>query len=155
MTTTSAVVGSTIAPTVHGIVTSSETFGKHSRPVVPRVIISIVDDLQKDGILVHWDREMKMTCDAVAQISVIVDGGAPIQPSSITFHPTDKTVMGLVMPTIFTAGQVITWAYDDTGGCDIQQIAAPNTEADNQTYGVSNNLTAATAFDNGFSIGFS
>ena len=154
MTTTTAVIGETILPTTHGTITSSETFGKHSPPLVPRVIISIVDDNQKDGILVHWDREMKMTCDAVAQISVIVDGGAPVQPTSIEFHPTDKTIMGLIMAAPFTVGQVITWAYDDTGGCDIQQIAVPNTEADNQTYGVNNNITI-TAFSNGFDTGFS
>jgi hypothetical protein len=46
--------------------------------------------------------------------------------------------MGLIMDVPFTEGQVATWAYDDQGPCDLQEVRSPNTEADNQTYAVNN-----------------
>jgi surface protein len=109
-------------------------------PLIPKVTHSIVTPHQPDGILVQWDRPMAMSCDIKDQINVIIDGAAPVHPTSVAFHHTDKSKMGLVMATPFLAGQTISWAYDDRGPCDLQEIAAPHTEADNQTYGVTDQL---------------
>ena len=120
------------------------TFGRDTTnanlPIVPAVVSSVISATQADGILVKWDRSMMMTCDVKAQIKVIIDGATEVMPDSIAFNPADRSEMGLIMATHFTVGQVVTWAYDDTGACDLQEIAAPNTEADNQTYSVLNGV---------------
>lgn len=110
-------------------------------PLVPVVRASRITVTQPDGITVQWDRPMMMTCDAKAQITVLADGN-PVVVHSIAFHPTDKSIMGIIVGGDFTAGQVVTWAYDDSGACDIQEIDPPQTEADNQTYAVNNALPA-------------
>ena len=112
-------------------------------------------DAHKDVITVTFDREMTMNCDAKDKIGVIVDGGAPVNPIVLTFHPTDKAILGMQMQTPFAFGQVITWAYNDTGPCFLQEYAAPNTGLENQTFGVSNLIAAPVAPVSGFSSGFS
>ena len=116
----------------------------HSQPTVPKVSASYISDTARDGIYVLWDRPMSMTCDAKDQINIIIDGSAPVHPTSIVFN-TDQREMGLLMPTPFIMGQVVTWAYDDQGACDLQEVDPPNTEADNQTYGVANRIVALSA----------
>jgi len=101
---------------------------------------SVISSAQPDGILVTWNRPMMATCDIKNQIKVIIDGNLETAPVSVEFHPNDKTQMGIVMATPFTPGQTVTWAYDDTGPCDIQTIDTPHVEADNQTYTVANVL---------------
>lgn len=109
-------------------------------PLVPVVARSNIRADAPDGILVTWDRPMMMSCDIKDQISVVIDGAAAIHPTSIEFHPHNLAKMGIVMAVPFTPGQVVTWSYNDSGSCDLQEIAAPNTEADNQTYAVNNAL---------------
>ncbi len=106
---------------------------------VPKVRQSTIGNVQPDGITVIWDRPMEMTCDVKSQINVLVNGN-PITVTDILFHPTDKGVMGIIVTPPFHIGESVTWAYSDSGSCDLQEIAAPNTEADNQTYGVFNDL---------------
>jgi len=109
---------------------------------VPQVISSIIRSDQPEGIRVKWDRPMMMTCDVKSQIKVI-HGAVETAPTSVIFSP-DKTEMGIVMAAPFTSVEVVTWAYDDTGGCDLHQVEAPNTEADNQTYNVLNQSQGVT-----------
>ncbi len=104
---------------------------------IPQVLSSEVQlGTQADGILVTWDQEMMNTCDPSAQINVIIDGAAPVHPVHVVFHPHDRFQMAIVMSKPFVAGQVVTWAYDDSGHCDIQTIDTPHKEIENQTYGV-------------------
>ena len=116
-------------------------------PPVPRVITSEIKQNHPDGILVIFDRPMMMTCDIKGQINVIIDGGAAVHPKSIEFHPNYPTQMAIVMNDQFAAGQTVTWAYDDSGACELQETAPPNTEADNQTYAVNNQLTSPNVVD--------
>jgi len=118
------------------------SIAKDPNTTVPRVLHSVITPAQNDGIEVTWDRHMVTTCDVKSQIKVIVDG-AEFAPQSVEFHPTDKTKMGLIMANPFTPGQTVTWAYDDTGACDIQSINTPHIEADNQTYAVVNQLLSS------------
>jgi len=107
---------------------------------VPKVLRSEILPNTPEGIMVTWDRPMMMSCDVKDQIKVI-DGDVETAPQSVEFNPSDRTKMGIIMAIPFTPTSVVTWAYDDTGSCDLQQIAVPNTEADNQTYTVSNLLS--------------
>jgi len=117
---------------------------KHAYPSmgVPKVLRSEILPDTPDGIKVTWDRPMMMTCDIKNQIKVI-HGAVETAPTSVIFSP-DKTEMGIVMDLPFTPGEVVTWAYDNTGGCDLQQVEVPNTEADNQTYNVLNQAQGVT-----------
>ena len=119
-------------------------------PPVPVVIKSRIGETGSDGILVVWDREMMTAGDITSQISVIINGGTAVHPDSIEFHPHELKKMGIIMPTGFDYGDVVTWAYDDTGVNKLQELALPNAEADNQTYSVNNNLPDnVTAFVSG------
>ena len=112
----------------------------HTLPLIPAVRRSDITPAGDDGILVVWDRAMTESCDIKDQINIIIDGAAPIHPETVVFTPDHKT-MGLIMAAPFTPNQTVTWAYDDTGACDLTEAAAPNTEAENQTYAVINHLT--------------
>ena len=120
-------------------------------PAVPRVLSSTVDPTHPDGIQVKWDRPMRHTGDVTSQISVIIDGAPAIHPTTVDFHPTDKRVMAIVLPVNIPVGAVVSWAYT-VGANKIEEIAAPNAEADNQTYAVNNKLPV-TAFGDGFGAG--
>ena len=76
-----------------------------------------------------------VTCDIRDQITVLIDGGAGVHPDDVTFNGVE---MDITMATPFTTGQVVTWAYDDTGVCDLQSISTPHQEANNQTHSVVN-----------------
>jgi len=112
---------------------------------IPMVISSIIRADQPEGIRVKWDRPMMMTCDIKNQIKVI-HGAVETAPTSVIFSP-DKTEMGIVMALPFTVGEVVTWAYDDTGSCILQQVEVPNTEADNQTYVVENQVVSGVTLN--------
>ena len=118
-------------------------------PFIPTVHSSIIGDTSPDSILVQWDRPMRVSCDIIDQINVIIDGAPAVHPDHVAFDISYPSTMGIVMAAPFAPGQVITWSYDDTGLCELQEIALPNTEADNQTYAVNNNLVAPnnTEFD--------
>ncbi len=124
----------------------------------PRVLSSKIDlSTQADGILVSWNLHMMMSCDLKNQINVIIDGGAPVHPKAIEFHPHDPSQMGLIMDVPFTPGQSVTWAYADNGPCDLHQVGEPTNEADNQTYiaTLSSSIQPTNrAFSSGFAIGF-
>jgi len=121
-------------------------------PLVPAVRQSVAHSHQTDGIQVTWDRDMVLTGDVTSQINVIINGGAPITPSSVEFHPHHPSVMAIVLPLLLAHGDVITWAYT-SGAFKIQELASPNTEADNQTYGVRNDVDLS-AFTTGLSPAF-
>jgi len=117
--------------------------GHAALPVVPKVNTSTIRASSPDGIYVVWDRPMHMTCDITSQITVTVDGTSrPV--ARVEFDVHNPSQMAILMGTNFKHGEVVTWAYDDTGSCDLQEVAPPNTEADNQTYGVANNIVAPT-----------
>ncbi len=111
---------------------------------VPVVVQSTIGDVQHDGITVIWDRPMSVTCDVKSQINVLVDGN-PTTVTDVVFHPSSKSTMGILVTPDFEVGQSVTWAYDDTGGCILQQIEPPNTEADGNTNVVYNDLLSMTA----------
>jgi hypothetical protein len=113
-------------------------------PTVPVVLSSTIDPTNPDGIVVQFDQQMTMTCDIKDQINVIIDGAAPIHPQTVVHDVADPAIWALTFPTDFVAGQVITWAYDDQGGCDWQSLAH-SIETDNQTYGVTNNIGVVTS----------
>ena len=122
-------------------------------PLIPKVRSSTIPETEPDGILVKFDRPMVVTCDIAAQVNVIIDGAAPIHPDHTVFNQSDLSEIGFIFGTDFTPGQVVTWAYDDSGACDLKEADPPNTEAENQTYTVNNHValvmtadsTAATA----------
>jgi len=125
--------------------------------ILPAVLSSVIEDGQADGILVQWNISMGMSCDIKNQINVLVDGHVE-HVTSVEFHPHDRSKMGIILVHAVTAGQTVTWAYDDTGHCDLHQDGVPTNEADNQTYDVTNNLSSPTpstrAFSSGYAIGF-
>ena len=128
-----------------------------SLPLMPKVRSSTISASDSDGILVKFDRPMTVTCEIASQVSVIVDGAAPIHPDHTVFNQSDPSEIGFIFGTNFQHGQVVTWAYDDSGACDLKEAAAPNTEAENQTYAVYNQIpdqVILRAFSNGFSGGF-
>ena len=106
---------------------------------VPKVLSSTISASQSDGILVRWDRDMKGTTDVRLAINVIIDGAAAIHPDDVVFNPADRKEMGLIFGTDFTAGQVVTWAYDDQHATETLS-SIYNVEADNQTYAVANTV---------------
>jgi len=106
---------------------------------VPKVIGSTIYANNHGRILVEWDTEMKGTADIRFAISIIVNGGAPIVPNAVTFAGKFMT-----LSDHFHAGDVISWAYDDQNASELLSTKVGNIEADNQTYGVTNNIIAAS-----------
>ncbi len=106
--------------------------GSSPLPPVPKVHGSIIFAGQPNGIQVHWDRPMEMTCDIKSQITVLADG-VPVPVQSVEFHPNEKSEMGILVGSDFLAGQAVTWAYA-SGACKLQEIAPPNAEADTLTH---------------------
>ena len=152
-------IGNTLLPTGSGTVGVAKLsiIGKPSvLPIVPRVMASTVEAGQADGVQVTWDREMMFTNAAVvSQFSVIV-AGTPYTPTAIHFHPQDLRSMAIELPIVVVVGQVVSWSYT-VGTHKIQEVASPNTEADNQTYGVTNRLHTphvGSAFDTSYSTAF-
>jgi len=126
-------------------------------PLIPKVVSSTLIESQADGIMVKWDRPMMVTCEIASQVSVIVDGAAPTHPDHTVFNQVDPSEIGFIFGAPFLHGQVVTWAYDDSGACDLKEASPPNTEAENQTYAVYNQIpdqVILRAFSNGFSGGF-
>jgi len=109
-------------------------------PAMPVVTQSRVLSNQPDGIQVHFDRPMMATGDVTSQISVIINGGVPITPTSIAFHPSNPAVMGIVLPVTLISSDHLTWAYT-TGAQKIQEVASPNAEMDIQTFSVHNDIS--------------
>ncbi len=107
---------------------------------IPVVLQSTIGDVTPDGITVVWDRQMIVTCDISSQITLLVDDN-PVTVDEVQFHPSDKSIMGILIGRNFTSTEVVTWTYDDTGLCDLHQIATPQTEASTVTHDVVNDLT--------------
>lgn len=113
-----------------------------SLPVVPVVLSSEVRANFPDRITVTWDRPMEKTGNIKPAIDIIIDGGQPVHATSISLP--DNTMIIHIAPA-FTAGQVISWAYNPAtspGHPILREVAVPNTEAENQTYAVTNNVVA-------------
>ena len=112
-----------------------------TNPVVPKVLTSTIAAKNSKRIIVEFDQEMRGKGDIRQALEIIVDGGAPLVASSVSFS---HHFMSLVFSSGFAAGQVISWKYDDTqAGLDLESTAG--VKADNQTYAVTNNLVAVTA----------
>jgi len=104
---------------------------------IPTVKSSTIVAANTSRILVEWSEDMKGTGNIKDAINIIVDGAAAVHPASVTF--TGK-FMALALPAPATAGQVITWAYDDQNPTERLDTVAGNVEADNQTYAVNNEV---------------
>ncbi len=102
---------------------------------VPAVRSSVTST---DGGHIHiiWDRTMMESCPIAGQINIIVDGNT-VHPTSVVFTGKD---MDLTVQPIILHGQIITWAYVDTGACDLHEVGQPTHEPDNQTYPVTNHV---------------
>jgi len=91
------------------------------------------------------------------QIKMDKNGNVTLYVPGSLKHIVDGDYSLLVkgnMDLIVNGKKVVTWTYDDSGACDLQEEAAPHTEADNQTYNVINQLLVTRAFSSGFSGGF-
>jgi len=108
---------------------------------VPNVLSSVISPDKPDEIIVMFDRDMEMSCNIYQDVTVKINGGAGVNPQTTAFDVTDLKKLYIVMASPFSAGDTVTWAYDDTGSCTMNQVADPKTEADNQTYDVDNQLT--------------
>ena len=141
-----------------GLLGSSKGSSGFIPGTVPKVMSSTIP-YTADGIGIVFDRPMTATVDLQKAFSVIVNGGAPIQPDHIDKTP-DGTSIGLIFPAnFFKFGDVVTWAYNDQHPTEeIKGAEAGGLEIDNQTYGVVNNVQAPTspakAFNAGFNGGF-
>lgn len=113
---------------------------------VPKVTSSRTS-IDGGQLVIHWDRPMTESCPIKDQINIIVDGASPIHPTSVSFV---GGVMTMVVSPAITNGQTVTWAYDDTGLCDLHEVGKPSHEPDNQTYGVFNRVpgTPSVTADN-------
>ena len=89
-------------------------------------------------IMVEFDQEMQGVGDLRQKIFIKIDGGAPVIPSSLSFN---GDFMSLVFATGFTAGQSVTWSYDDSDPT-IKLETKHHVLMDNQTYAVTNDLAA-------------
>jgi len=112
----------------------------------PKVLSSTIANLQPNGLEVHWDSQMKEISNAQDAFSVIVNGAAPVHPKNVIFHASDKSIIGFLMVKPFKATDVVTWAYNDQHPT-ITLETVDGREADNQTYGVTNNLSATVTAD--------
>jgi len=111
----------------------------------PSVVRSHIEEASFNDIQIVFDEELEaspITGDLTLAFSAIVDGGTPLEPLFVVVH--GKGVI-LSFPSSFGAGQVVTWAYDDTTGTTIKAKKAPYDSIDNQTYAVQNNATSADA----------
>ena len=105
-------------------------------PVVPTVISSEINPKNAKRIIVTFDQEMRKKGDLRQKIFIVIDGGAPLIPSSISFS---HDYMSLVFATGFTKGTVVSWKYDDSDPAIILESKS-GVKADNQTYAVTNGL---------------
>jgi len=126
-------------------------FGKDNNEPKPKSSIIYLSQINK--IIVLWNTPMTMICDIKDQINVIIDGAAPVHPISVIFDPSNPYQMEIVMATPFLIGHIVTWTYDNTGICNLQQTLPPNTEADNKSHLVANQLKTS-AFSDDFSSAF-
>ena len=113
---------------------------------VPKVIASTIRANQLNGIHAHWDRPMAMSCDIKSQISVTA-GGVAVLVQRVEFNHFDESQMSIIVGEVFQPGQVVTWAYDDSGACDLHGLDPPNDKAVSQTYSVVNNLEDGSIID--------
>ena len=109
-------------------------------PSVPVVEGSVVDNANPKRIIVQFDQEMRKIGDLKHKISAVVDGGTLHNPVTVSFN---HNTMNLNFASAFVTGTSITWAYDDSDPV-ITLESKLGIEADNQTYGVVNNLVAKT-----------
>ncbi len=106
-------------------------------PSVPTVSSSTVEVAAPKDVVVVWSEDMKGSASIKEAINVIIDGGSAVHPAGVTFSATTMT---LVLVDAVTAGQVVTWAYDDTHPTERLETVSGNIEADNQTYAITNNV---------------
>lgn len=111
----------------------------------PRVLSSIIDPSDEHSIIITWDRPVEMTCDVKTQFDVSIVGKVTHQPHEVTLDAIDHITMKLTMTASFAYGDIVTWTYDDSGHCIIQEIASPNGAVLSQTSPVSNNIKLITA----------
>jgi len=107
-----------------------------THPAVPKVLSSEINPKNAKRIIVTFDQEMQKKGDLRQKIFIVIDGGAPLIPSSISFS---HDFMSLVFASGFTKGTVISWKYDDSDPTIVLESKS-GTKADNQTYGVTNGL---------------
>jgi len=106
-------------------------------PTIPNVISSTIEAAADTDIVVVWSEDMKGTGSIEQAIKIIIDGASEVNPASVSFSGVNMT---LVLTAAATAGQVITWAYDDQHPTETLETVSGNVEADNQTYAVTNNV---------------
>jgi len=129
-----------IKNTVTGLETIIEA-GTHTVaapvPTIPHVTSSSINDAAPKDIVITWTEAMQGTGDIKSALSVTVDGAASVNPASVVFMGNEMT---LTLAAAVTAGQVVTWAYDDQNPTEVLETVAGSIEADNQTYAVTNSV---------------
>jgi len=119
----------------------------------PKVYFSLVTLLNINAIIITFNKAMEITCDIADHINVVIDGAAPIHPISVKFITGSTDKVELLMAIPFLSGQIITWSYDNSGACNLQEIIIPNTEIDILNHKVTNKLSSS-AFSDDFSSAF-
>ncbi len=107
---------------------------------VPHVTKSEITSANKAVIQVTWDREMDTSGDIAPQVHVLADEVEWHSPDSVTITSSEKTLMLITMPTQFTAGESVSWSFDDTGAEDLFELGEPLHEATSVEHSVINNL---------------
>jgi len=105
-------------------------------PAVPTVVSSIIHANNDKRILVTWNQEMQAKGDIKQKIWIVIDGSAPVLPTAVIFS---HDYMTLSFASEFKTGTVISWKYDDTDASIVLE-SKDGVKADNQTYGVQNDL---------------
>ena len=107
-----------------------------TQPTQPVVVSSIIKATNPKKIVVLFDQEMQKIGDVKHKISAVVDGSGLVNPTTVSFN---HNTMNLTFAVAFVTGTSITWAYDDSDPV-ITLESKDGIEADNQTYGVTNNV---------------
>jgi len=105
-------------------------------PVVPKVLSSVISANNDKRIVVTFDQEMQSKGDIKQAIWIVIDGKPPVLPTVVTFS---HDYMSLSFPSEFKAGTTVTWKYDDSDAGIVLESTS-GVKADNQTYGVQNDL---------------
>lgn len=130
-----------ILDTDTGIETEVEagTYTSVTPPVtIPQVSSSIIANGAATDIVVTWSEAIQGTGNIKNALNVVIAAAPAVHPSSVSFGGNKMT---MVLPAAATAGQVITWSYDDQNVTELLESAVGNVEADNQTYAVTNSVT--------------
>jgi len=107
-----------------------------TNPTVPVVKTSIIYANNPKRFIVEFDQEMRAKGEIKQKIFIVIDGGAPLIPTAVSFTHHDMICTFL---SEFKAGQVVTWSYDDTDPTIVLE-SVHGVKADNQTYAVDNKL---------------